>query len=76
MILLLAGSIINSVTWILDFAAPSAGDVVKVAPIEATAPLFTFFFSWIFLKEVEKITLPVGLGVLLSVAGVVLITTS
>ena len=52
------------------FAVQQA-DVVIVAPILATFPLWTLLLSHVFIARLEQITLRLTLGTLVTVAGVV-----
>ncbi len=56
----------------LSFALEK-GDVTVVAPIVSTSPLITLFLVRLFLERLEKVTLRMVLGVLLVVAGTVLV---
>ncbi|WP_336000450.1 DMT family transporter [Halorientalis halophila] len=50
------------------------GHVAIVDPLTATAPLFTTVFAAAFLRDVERVTLGTVVGVLVAIAGVVLVT--
>ncbi len=54
-----------------QFFAVQRGDVVVVAPIIATFPLWTLLLSHIFISRLEQITLRLVVGALLAVAGVI-----
>ena len=54
-----------------QFFAVQRGDVVVVAPIIATFPLWTLLLSHIFISRLETITLRLVVGALLAVAGVI-----
>jgi uncharacterized membrane protein len=47
-----------------NLLALSMGDVVVVSPLVSTVPLFTVFFSFFFLKHLEKVTVKLILGAL------------
>ncbi len=47
-----------------NLLALSMGDVVVVTPLVSTVPLFTVFFSFFFLKHLEKVTVKLILGAL------------
>lgn len=49
--------------------------VAIVDSIAATAPLFTLVLSWLFLRDVERITVPLMTGVSLVVLGTILIVS-
>jgi uncharacterized membrane protein len=55
------------------FAHP-AGRVVVVEPLISTAPLFTVFFSWLWLGDLERVTRGVVAGAVLVVVGAALVT--
>lgn len=54
-----------------QFFALQRGDVVVVAPIMATFPLWTLLLSHIFIARLEQITLRLVIGALFAVAGVI-----
>ena len=55
--------------------APAVGERTVIIPLLNTTPLFTVFFSAVFLRAVETINARIVLGAALMVAGVVLITS-
>lgn len=57
------------------FAALRIGRVVVVDPLAATAPLFTTVFAAVLLRDLERITRLLLVGVVLTVLGVVLVVT-
>ena len=57
--------------WILGFYALSYGEVVQVAPIVGSVPLFTVLLSTVLLRDVEQITPRIIMASLLVVMGVV-----
>lgn len=58
------------------FAALQVGRVVVVDPLAATAPLFTTVFAAVLLRDLERVTRLLVLGVVLIVVGVILVVTS
>jgi drug/metabolite transporter, DME family len=58
------------------FLAVEQAEVVTVAPISSTHPLFTLLFAAILLRDLERITPRIAIGGVLVVAGVVLISVS
>jgi drug/metabolite transporter (DMT)-like permease len=58
------------------FLAVERAEVVVVAPISSTHPLFTLLLAAIFLRDLERITPRTVFGGALVVAGVVLISVS
>ena len=61
----------TTVSIITQLFAVQRADVVIVAPILATFPLWTLLLSHIFIARLEQITLHLTLGTLVTVAGVV-----
>ena len=68
------GGIFSAAGVLLMFYALELGQVVVIAPVLATNPLFTLVFAAIFLRGVERITLRVVLGALLVVSGVIVLS--
>ena len=66
---------ITAVALLSLFAALRVGRVVIVDPLVATAPLFTLVFAAVFLRDLERVTSQLLVGVVLVVVGVVLIVT-
>jgi drug/metabolite transporter (DMT)-like permease len=60
--------------WLLSFLALSQEMVSIVAPVLQTELLFILFFTYIFLRKIEKISLKLAASSLLIVAGVILIS--
>ncbi len=56
------------------FIALTFGEVVIVSPVTGTTPLFTLMLSAVFLRDLERLTVPIIMGSLLLVAGVVLLS--
>lgn len=71
------GGLFAGVGLLLLFQALSldGGNVAIVDPLAATAPLFTTVFAAVLLRDVERVTLGTVLGILVAIAGVVLVTT-
>ena len=55
------------------YGAIGIGKVVVVMPLVSTAPLFTIFFSYFLLRNIEKITLRIVIGAILTVLGATLV---
>lgn len=51
------------------------GDVVVIAPITATLPMWTLLGTVVFLRDMERVTRATVLGTVLVVVGIVLVTT-
>ena len=72
--LLLASGVASACGVISSFFALSLAPAVVISPLQSTTPLFALLWSWLFLKQMERITLRLVLGSLLVVSGVILIT--
>ncbi|MDP6366052.1 MAG: DMT family transporter [Nitrospinota bacterium] len=59
----------NTVTFMSRFAATRFGDLTIVAPIFGTSTLFALLASWIFLRDLERITWPVAAGAVMIMFG-------
>ena len=59
---------------LLGIFALRVGTVSVVAPLSGTMSLFVLALSWLFLRDIERITLRLAAGTLLIVLGVYLIT--
>ncbi len=71
---LLATGALASITDIIDLIALKNSKVSIVAPLLATTPLFVILFSWLFLKNIEKITRNLVIGAVLICTGILTIT--
>ena len=63
-----------SLAMVSVYYALSLGKVTVVIPISSTGPLFALTLSALFLRDVERITIQIVIGVCLIIAGVLLIT--
>lgn len=68
------GNLLASLAILAMFAALQAGPVSIVDPIVASAPLVTVAVAAVALRDVERITARLIVGVVLAVLGVVLVT--
>jgi drug/metabolite transporter, DME family len=71
----LCAALIATLAQVANFIALGRGQLSVIIPLLNTTPLFTVFFSAIFLRDIERVNRRVVLGALLMVAGVVLITS-
>ncbi|MEF8812379.1 MAG: DMT family transporter [Halovenus sp.] len=71
----LGGTVLASLGFLSMFAALNAGPVSVVDSVIAAAPLVTVVVAAIFLRDIERVTLRLIAGVVLVVAGLVLVTT-
>ena len=60
--------------WLTLFYALSHGDAIIVAPLASLHPVMVLGWSYLFLKDVEKITLRTVVGIITVLIGVMLIT--
>lgn len=65
-----------AVGWILSFYALSLGSVSVITPLLQTDTLFIILLSYIFLKDLEKISYRLAFSALIIVLGAVLLTIS
>lgn len=70
--MVVVASVIPPLTIVLFFLALSRGPVTRIVPITSAYPLITVVLGALFLSE--RVTWQVGLGVLLVVGGVVLLS--
>ena len=59
---------------VANFIALGRGQLSVIIPLLNTTPLFTVFFSAIFLRKIETVNLRIIFGAVLMVAGVLFIT--
>jgi drug/metabolite transporter (DMT)-like permease len=71
----LCAALVAASAQVANFMALGRGQLSVIIPLLNTTPLFTVFFSAIFLRHIETVNLRVVLGATLMVAGVVLITS-
>ncbi len=60
--------------WLTLFYALSYGDAIIVAPLASLHPVMVLGWSYLFFKDMEKITFKTVLGIILVLIGVLLIT--
>src|SRR5690606_5254894 len=70
----IGGGIFSASGVLLMFLALQRGEVVTVAPVVTTNPLFTLAFAIVLLRGVERVTKRIALGALLVVTGVVILS--
>ncbi len=70
----LPAAFVSAGSQLLVFVSLSLGEVSVMVPLLNTTPLFSLFFSLVFLRDLEKVTLNVVLGALSLLGGAVLIT--
>lgn len=65
---------VSAVSQLLVFTSLNLGEVSVMIPLLNTTPLFSLLFSAIFLRDLERVTLPIVLGALSLLGGALLIT--
>ena len=60
--------------WLILFYALSYGDAIIVAPLASLHPVMVLGWSYLFFKDMEKITSKTVLGIIIVLIGVVLIS--
>ncbi len=68
--------LLSNVSHLALFAALQHGTVSVVAPLSYTNPLFVLVFSWLFLRQLERVTLRLVTGAFMICAGAALVTVS
>ena len=71
----LAAALVATAAQIANFIALGRGQMAVIIPLLNTTPLFSVFFSALFLRRIETVNLRIVCGALLMVGGVVLITS-
>lgn len=71
----LAAALVATTAQVANFIALGRGQMSVIIPLLNTTPLFTVFFSAMFLRKVETVNLRIICGAILMVGGVVLITS-
>ena len=71
----LGAALVATTAQVANFIALGRGQISVIIPLLNTAPLFTVFFSALFLRKIETINLRIICGAILMVCGVVLITS-
>ncbi len=65
---------VSAISQLLVFTSLNLGDVSVMIPLLNTTPLFSLVLSAIFLRDLEKVTVPIVLGALSLLGGVAFIT--
>ncbi len=65
---------VSAISQLLVFTSLNLGEVSVMIPLLNTTPLFSLIFSAIFLRDLEKVTVPIVLGALSLLGGAALIT--
>ena len=64
----------SSIAFLLYFMALNSSYIVKIQPISGSNPLFALIFSYIFLRDVERVNRQTILATLLIVSGIAMVT--
>ncbi|HWH77984.1 MAG TPA: EamA family transporter, partial [Candidatus Binatus sp.] len=75
LIFFLAASIAATTAQVANFIALGRGQMSVIIPLLNISPLFSVFFSALFLRKFETVNLRIISGAVLMVGGVVLITS-
>jgi drug/metabolite transporter (DMT)-like permease len=70
-----AAGVGQAVSWILAFYALSLQEVSVITPLVSIEPLFVAFFAYFYLREQEFVSPRLIASILLTVLGVILVTT-
>jgi len=73
LLIVVAAGVFNALADFFFWSAVKGGEVVKVIPINRLSVLMVIFFSWLFFRRQEMVTLRVVVGGVLSVAGAIAI---
>ena len=68
-------ALIATLAQVANFIALGRGELSVIIPLLNTTPLFTVFFSALFLRKIETVNQRIVFGAVLMVAGVALITS-
>ncbi len=69
------GAAVNVLAALLFWTAVRDGEIVRVVPINRLSVLFVIFFSWLFFRKQEAVTLRVVMGGVISVVGAFIIVS-
>lgn len=70
-----AGAAFNVAAALIFWTAVREGEIIRVVPINRLSVLFIIFFSWLFFRKQEAVTIRVIWGGLLSVVGAFVIVS-
>ena len=74
--LLLLGGVLAGFGQVTALSAFRLGDILIVGPLVSSTPLFSLLLNYMFLKQIERITLNIFLGVVLIVAAVFILSAA
>lgn len=67
------GGMASATAWVASFNALVRGDLVRVAPLITTSPLFALALSYVFLRQMERFTWKIIVGTVTIVTGIIFI---
>jgi uncharacterized membrane protein len=73
---LIAAALVNTGAILSVFSALNVGKIVRVEPLIASNPLLSILWTGIFLREIERLSVRVVIGALVTVAGTILVATA
>ena len=69
-----AAGIGQAVTWMLSFYALSYDTVSVVTPLLSIEPVFVALFAYLYLRKTDRVSIKLGVSIILTVIGVLLVT--
>jgi DME family drug/metabolite transporter len=66
----------QALSWIFSFYALSAEKVSVITPLLSIEPLFVVLLAYLYLREQERVSFKLVVGVILTFVGVILVTTT
>lgn len=69
---IIMGGIVNTIAMFSFYGAVASGEVSVIVPITCTYPLFTLFFSYLFVADREEINKRIISGTIFIIIGVIL----
>lgn len=64
----------QALSWILSFYALSLEKVSVITPLLSIEPLFVAIFAYLYLRDIERLSLKLAASIIITVFGVILIT--
>lgn len=74
LIFLLLSGLATGLSWLFYFRAIQLGRVSQVVPIDKLSTVITIIFAALILRE--KITFPIGIGIILMTVGTIIVATA
>jgi len=73
-IFLILSGLATGLSWLFYFRAIQLGRVSQVVPVDKLSTVITIIFAALILRE--KITLPIGIGIVLMTVGTIIVATA